>query len=177
VPPASVWAGADSAGTAHATTTEMTRAVRNAKRACEAVVVMLHWGEEKTDESSLRATPERRKLARALVNAGASAVLGSHSHSFEEYERYDKGVIFYGLGNFVFTGTSGAGHPASAIARITIDGTGDVTKVQVIPVDIAPGRARYSPIPLPAKPARAFLERVREANGAGKPGQAKTPTP
>ena len=88
-------------------------------------------------------------------------ILGSHSHAFEEYERYRDGVIFYSLGNFVFTGTTGNAHEKSAIARITIDGIGDVTKVQLVPVNIAPGRARYSPAPLTPASAKAFIGRVK----------------
>jgi len=161
VPPASVWAGPDTAGSAHATTGEMLKAVRALRRRCEAVVVFLHWGAEKAAETDLHPAPAQRKLARSLVDAGASVILGSHSHAFEEYERYRDGVIFYSLGNFVFTGTAGNEHQRSAIARITIDGIGDVARVQLIPVDIAPGRARYSPVPLSPAASKAFIGKVK----------------
>ena len=151
VPPESVWAGPETSGAAHATPREMIAAIRAVRQRCEAVVISLHWGREKWDESDLHPLPAQRKLAHDLVDAGASVILGSHSHAFEEYERYRAGVIFYSLGNFVFTGTAGNAHQRSAIARITIDGIGDVTRVQVVPVDITPGRARYRPVPIEQK--------------------------
>jgi len=67
------------------------------------VIVSLHWGIEYMDLPS-RA---QRKVARDLVDAGASIVMGHHSHSPQPYELWRSGVIIYSLGNFIFSGIKG----------------------------------------------------------------------
>lgn len=44
--------------------------------------------------------PIHRTFARACIDAGASAVIGNHSHCIQGGERYKEGFIIYGLGNF-----------------------------------------------------------------------------
>lgn len=61
-------------------------------------IAMLHWGDEdyhvpRTDQIA---------LARALIDAGYSAVIGNHSHTAQGYECYRGRWIFYSLGNFCF---------------------------------------------------------------------------
>ncbi len=64
----------------------------------EVVLVTLHWGGEFT------AWPNRRQqqLARALVDAGATAVLGHHAHVLQPVEAWGDGIILYNMGNLVF---------------------------------------------------------------------------
>lgn len=62
------------------------------------IVCSLHWGYEYLDTPSR----EQQELARALIDAGASAVVGHHPHVLQGIERYGRGVILYSLGNFVF---------------------------------------------------------------------------
>ena len=64
----------------------------------ELVIVAIHWGNEYQD------TPERWQIdtARALVDAGADAIIGHHVHVLQGIERYKSGVIAYSLGNFIF---------------------------------------------------------------------------
>jgi len=59
------------------------------------VVVVLHWGEE---WSYLEAAPQR-DFARALIDAGASAVVGHHTHLAGAVEEYKGRPIAYSLGN------------------------------------------------------------------------------
>lgn len=66
------------------------------KRRVERVIVSLHWGEEYTTEPA----EEEVAFGRALIDAGASVVLGHHPHVLRPIERYDEGVIAYSLGNF-----------------------------------------------------------------------------
>jgi poly-gamma-glutamate synthesis protein (capsule biosynthesis protein) len=73
-------------------------AVRAAKATHDVVVVMVHWGIENApcpDEHQLH-------LGDALIDAGASVVLGSHPHVLQPIERSRGGVIAYSLGNFVW---------------------------------------------------------------------------
>lgn len=46
-------------------------------------------------------SPEWQDLLRGFIDAGATIVYGHHSHVPQGYEEYNKGLIFYGLGNFL----------------------------------------------------------------------------
>jgi poly-gamma-glutamate synthesis protein (capsule biosynthesis protein) len=75
------------------------QAVADAKQAADVVVVVLHWGIERTGAP----TETQTRLATALVDAGAGAVLGHHPHVLQPVVGYRGSVIAYSLGNFVFT--------------------------------------------------------------------------
>ena len=78
------------------------RAVREARRTSDTVVVFLHWGIE------LERCPStvQRELARQLVSAGADVVVGGHAHRLQGVGRLGRALVGYGLGNFVWYGTS-----------------------------------------------------------------------
>ncbi len=62
------------------------------------VIVMPHWG----NEYSAKPTEMMRGQARELVSAGASAIIGSHSHVVGENEWIGDVPVFYSLGNLLF---------------------------------------------------------------------------
>ena len=76
--------------------------VRRARRSADTVVVYLHWGAE----LERCPTSDQRTLARALVRAGADIVVGGHAHRLLGGGRMGRGFVDYGLGNFVWYGTS-----------------------------------------------------------------------
>jgi hypothetical protein len=76
--------------------------VRRARRTADTVVVFLHWGVE-LDQCP---TSDQRTLARQLVGAGADIVVGGHAHRLLGAGRMGKALVGYGLGNFVWYGTS-----------------------------------------------------------------------
>ena len=76
--------------------------VRRARRSADTVVVYLHWGVELEGCP----TPDQRGLARQLVAAGADIVVGGHAHRLQGGGRMGKAFVDYGLGNFVWYGTS-----------------------------------------------------------------------
>ncbi len=76
----------------------VTTVVRDASRGHDLVVVLAHWGEEYAAAPS----PAQVRAARALVDAGASLVIGHHPHVLQRIERYRGAVIAYSLGNFLF---------------------------------------------------------------------------
>jgi poly-gamma-glutamate capsule biosynthesis protein CapA/YwtB (metallophosphatase superfamily) len=76
--------------------------VRRARRTSDTVVVYLHWGVELVGCP----TSDQRTLARALVAAGADIVVGGHAHRLLGAGRMRKALVGYGLGNFVWYGTS-----------------------------------------------------------------------
>jgi len=98
----SVWAaGPHNAGlaAAHAARPRaLLAAVRGASRNGDVVVVYLHWGKE------LQGCPttQQRITARALANAGADIVVGSHAHVLLGSGWIDDTYVDYGLGNFLW---------------------------------------------------------------------------
>jgi poly-gamma-glutamate capsule biosynthesis protein CapA/YwtB (metallophosphatase superfamily) len=76
--------------------------VRRARATADTVVVYLHWGVELVGCP----TSDQRTLARQLVAAGADIVVGGHAHRLLGAGRMGKAFIGYGLGNFVWYGTS-----------------------------------------------------------------------
>ncbi|GAB3587586.1 hypothetical protein GCM10027345_38530 [Hymenobacter daeguensis] len=63
-----------------------------------AVLAYLHWGTEYTGQP----TEQQRQQARALIDCGAAAVVGTHPHVVQTVEYYRGRPILYSLGNFVF---------------------------------------------------------------------------
>ncbi len=70
-------------------------ALKKAKPASR-ILVFVHWS---LDLENLP-YPAYRKLSMALIDAGVSVIVGSHSHCVQGGERYKDGYIVYGLGNF-----------------------------------------------------------------------------
>ena len=76
------------------------RRIRTIKKAdsTAVVIVNLHWGAEHT----LRPLPQQRLEAHALIDAGADAIIGHHTHTLQTTETYKGKPIYYGIGNFIF---------------------------------------------------------------------------
>ena len=94
------------------------------------VVVYNHWGVA-VDPS---VQEYQRLAAHAFVDAGASIVAGSHTHTLQGVELRGGRPILYGLGNFVFGWRRY--RPATRdglLARVTLDG-GEVGRVALVPV-------------------------------------------
>jgi poly-gamma-glutamate synthesis protein (capsule biosynthesis protein) len=82
----------------HADLRRMTREIRRLSHDVDVVVVLPHWG----DQYVHGAVPDQRKVARALVDAGADLVVGNHPHAVQGMAARGPAVIAYSLGNFVF---------------------------------------------------------------------------
>ena len=72
--------------------------IRNAKKNADYVVASVHWG----TEYSNNADSTQQKLAHEYIDAGADAVIGSHTHVLQGIEYYKNKPIMYSLGNFWF---------------------------------------------------------------------------
>ena len=68
------------------------------KEAHDHVVVSFHWGRENV----FYPAPEQQEFARLCIDDGASVVIGHHPHYLHGVEKYNRGLIFYSLGNFNF---------------------------------------------------------------------------
>jgi poly-gamma-glutamate capsule biosynthesis protein CapA/YwtB (metallophosphatase superfamily) len=94
----------------------LVRAVRRARASADTVVVFLHWGIE------LQQCPssDQRELARQLVAAGADVVVGGHAHRLQGAGRLGEALVGFGLGNFVWYGTSELS-TQTGVLLVTID--------------------------------------------------------
>lgn len=68
----------------------------------DAVIVTPHWG----NEYQLKHNAQQSKLAYEIIEAGAVAVIGTHPHVVQPWEKYTtksgrEGFIIYSTGNFV----------------------------------------------------------------------------
>lgn len=61
------------------------------------LVAFVHWGEE----WHFQPTPDQRRAARDMIDAGFDLVIGSHAHVLNGPEIYRGRLIAYSMGNFV----------------------------------------------------------------------------
>ena len=90
-------------GAAIASSTEraaLAAALTQAHEKADWVICLVHWGEE----NSARVTEEQRHFARWLIDHGADAIAGCHSHCVQPLDFYHGHAIAYSLGNLVFDG-------------------------------------------------------------------------
>jgi poly-gamma-glutamate synthesis protein (capsule biosynthesis protein) len=98
--------------------------------AVDVPIVYMHWGVS----SNPTVQEYQRTVGRALIDAGAAIVAGSHAHTPQAIEFYRDGLICYGLGNFVF----GSAHARFAtrdgiLVDLGLEGSA-VTRVAAVPV-------------------------------------------
>ena len=91
-------------------------AARDAR--ADVVVVLPHWGVEYTAAP----TAKQRAQARALVAAGTTVILGSHSHWAGPIELADGHPVLYSLGNLIFDLTRSEETVEGVIVEITFVG-------------------------------------------------------
>ena len=72
--------------------------IETAKQCSDFVIVSLHNGIEFSDYP----TTDNVRVARQIIDDGATVVVGSHAHVTQGYELYKNGLILYDLGSFVF---------------------------------------------------------------------------
>jgi poly-gamma-glutamate synthesis protein (capsule biosynthesis protein) len=97
------------------------RAIREAERRADLVLVTIHWGVELDTEPRAYQVEE----ARRMIDAGADAIFGHHAHRLQPMDSYRGRPIFYGLGNFVWPNFSVAGS-TTAVAEVTVTPDGRI---------------------------------------------------
>jgi hypothetical protein len=122
--------------------------VRRARTKADVVVVLMHAGAEGADKTHTPKGAERaygefrgspRAFAHAMIDAGASAVLGSGPHVVRGIERYKGRLVAYSLGNFAGWGnfrTSGT-LALSGLLTIRINRRGEVLGGQWLALKLA----------------------------------------
>ncbi len=120
-------------------------------------IAMVHGGRE----WSRVPTSEQRTLYRALVDAGANVVIGSHPHVLEGLEAYHGGLIAYSVGNFLFPGMQGTnGGEDSVILRLGVS-LGAVRYVEYTPVRLSGITVRLDPRDSTLRALRASTRALR----------------
>jgi len=127
----------------------MIKAVKQARKGADLVIVHMHWGEE-LNPCPL---PRQKELARQLVDAGADAVIGGHAHIPLGGGYLDDAYIHYGMGNFVFY--SANGQTANSGVLLLKAEEGKITKAVWKPARISGGL----PVLLKGAAAKAELKR------------------
>ena len=93
------------------------------------IIVTLHWGGEHT----LQPVTIQRVRAHQLIDAGADALIGHHTHTLQTIEEYKGKPIYYSIGNFIFDQRKPVNAKACMV-KLTI--TKESSHVETIPVEI-----------------------------------------
>ncbi|MBQ7469136.1 MAG: CapA family protein [Pseudobutyrivibrio sp.] len=107
--------------------TDLLKAVEEADSQVDYLFVMLHWGTEHTTELTDYQVNDGHKL----IDAGADAIIGMHSHCLQPVEYYNGKPIFYSLGNFIFNPTIKSG--CGGAVEFTVD-ENDAVSYRIIPI-------------------------------------------
>lgn len=84
-------------------TKQFVSAIGTAAKNADYVIALPHWGTEYTEELEEAQLTQGREY----INAGASAVIGSHTHCLQGMDYYKGCLTVYSLGNFWFNHDKG----------------------------------------------------------------------
>ena len=90
-------ASENSYGVYQPTIEELEIQIKELKGRCDYILIMPHWGEEHVKIPH----PKIAAYARRMIDAGADAVLGSHTHCISPIVSYKKKCICFSMGNFL----------------------------------------------------------------------------
>jgi poly-gamma-glutamate synthesis protein (capsule biosynthesis protein) len=139
-------AGPDTPGIANAYSTELVQAVRAAQAAGYVVIVYVHWGTEYTRCPNAH----QRALQQLLVDAGASAVVGTHAHLLQGAGwRSDGRYVAYGLSNYLWWRSYGNEEDDNGVLTLTFTGA------RVTAAQFAPAHLDETGVPVPATATQA----------------------
>jgi Bacterial capsule synthesis protein PGA_cap len=131
-------------------------AIRTAKKKADFVVVGWHWNFEYKRAPS----PLEESEGKAAIDAGADIVFAHHPHLLDGVEAYHGGLIFYSLGNLVFSGFSGE-TAETVLVRAKVSENG--IDAQLVPVV---GGGSGVPSPATGSQADNILRRVQGFSAA-----------
>ena len=142
---------------------EVVEAVQRERANCDLLIVNFHWGREMHYEPM----SDQKKMGRAIVDAGADLVIGTHPHVYGGVELYKGKYICYSLGNFCFGGNTMPKDQRCMMFQQTfqIDTDGSVTDggINVIPCLVSgdPKRNDFQPYILGEKAGTTLLKNIR----------------
>ncbi len=94
----SVFGDKDQHGSAKLDLSLMVKDIQYLQSKVDFTIVQPHWGTQEIPFPKF----SDRKIAHALIDAGADLIIGHHAHVIQSHEVYKGKSIFYGLGNFIF---------------------------------------------------------------------------
>ncbi|MBE0447725.1 MAG: CapA family protein [Actinobacteria bacterium] len=144
-------------GTAFMGIERMTKAVKDAKRKADFVIVSMHAGEEYVVEPN----QSQIDFAHAAIDAGAELVVGHHPHVVQRVENYREKYIFYSLGNFIFDQMWSKETREGIIAKAFFNRDG-ITKIELQPTLI---EDYAQPRILEGQQAESVLKRLKISLG------------
>jgi poly-gamma-glutamate synthesis protein (capsule biosynthesis protein) len=117
--------------------TRLVQAVKTAGETADVVVVFMHWGIQ-GDRCPSRS---QATTARALADAGADIVVGSHAHVVQGTGLLGDTYVAYGLGNFVWYNPNSESASTTGVLTVTVDASRAVNERW------APARIRSDGLP------------------------------
>ena len=99
--------------------------IAEARQSADIVIVAPHWGVPGIKEPNA----DMKTLGKILIDCGADAVLGCHSHNVHGIEKYKERPIIYDAGNFLFEAMGGEHDTCGFLLTIDRDG---VKKINAI---------------------------------------------
>ena len=117
-------------GVAPASVDNAAVAIAAAGEMADIVIVMVHWG----TDYALGPTGQDRALARTMIDAGADAIVGHHSHRLQPLEVIDGVPVFWSMGNFIWPDL-GRLSSTTGVAEIVVEPDGTITG-RIIPAYI-----------------------------------------
>jgi len=89
--------------------TESVEQIKQAKQnGSDIIIVYMHYG----NEYSRSPNENQKEISHLAIDAGATAVVGAHTHVTQGIEMYNGKPIFYNLGNFMFDQSNPNTHTA-----------------------------------------------------------------
>ena len=124
-------AGDDSPGYSAWDDVESVNQIKEAKEnGSDIIIVYMHYG----NEYSTSPNDNQVKISHLAIDAGASAVVGAHTHVPQGIEMYNGKPIFYNLGNFIFDQSNPNTHVAYFVS---FDVQGENATANVYPIYIS----------------------------------------
>jgi poly-gamma-glutamate synthesis protein (capsule biosynthesis protein) len=151
--PTEFFAGSNRPGTVPGFEALFVEDIRRARQQADFVIVSFHWGTE--GKSSVQ--PYQRVAGHKAIDAGADVVIGHHPHVLRGVERYNKGIIFYSLGNFVFASKSKSAE-TSLIVRLRL--ADNRREAELLPLDILHRRVGFQPQLLSGERAAQVIQQL-----------------
>jgi hypothetical protein len=122
----------------------ITRTVREARKVADVVIPFFHWGIEYTYQPSAA----QRRAARTAIRAGATMVIGGHTHVLQPIEVVDGHLVAWSMSNLVFQSRPASVH--TQLLKVTVDADGSVDWVTE-PYYISGGVPRPEPARKPLR--------------------------
>lgn len=91
------------------------------KQCCDFLIVLYHGGQENYPFPS----PELQKIFRKMSEKGADVVVAQHTHCIGCYEEYQRSLLVYGQGNFIFNSSDDEISKTSLLIALEIEKKGE----------------------------------------------------